>query len=163
MAGTDGDVLSRDAHRPLRSVVRQSRRKLDNLLQLGTAIIPIDFNTAFQHTTTGADFDVETDIILARWFRIRGILSLTPAHRACLLGEARRLVARLDDAVLPACLAEIPALFCGPAEAAHVQAFLGARRDRLHASVSTWWDKTVAPLHGFDDEALAMVIREHMR
>ena len=138
-------------------------RKPDNLLQLGTAMIPIDFNTAFQHTTTGGDFDGEADIMLARWFRIRGMLSLTPAHRACLLGEAQRLVARVDDAVLPACLAEIPAPFCDPAEAAHVQAFLGARRDRLQASVVTWWDKTVAPLHGFDDEALAMAIREHRR
>ena len=32
-------------------------RKPDNLLQRGTAMIPIDFNTAFQHTTTGGDFD----------------------------------------------------------------------------------------------------------
>jgi hypothetical protein len=46
---------------------------------------------------------------------------------------------------------------------AHVQAFLGARRDRLQVSVSTWGDNTVAPLYGFDGEALAMVIREHMR
>jgi hypothetical protein len=138
-------------------------RKPDNLLQLGTAIIPIDFNTAFQHTTTGGDFDGEADIMLARWFRIRGILSLTPAHRAWLLGEAKQMSERLDDAFIRACLAEIPTPFCDPVEAAHVQAFLGARRDRLHASISTWWDNTVAPLHGFDGEALAMVIREHMR
>jgi hypothetical protein len=138
-------------------------RKPDNLLQLGTDIILVDFNTAFQHTTTGGDFDEETDIILARWFRIRGMLSLTPAHRLCLLGEAQRIGERLDNAFIHACLVEIPAVFCDPAEAAHVQEFLMARRDRLHASVSTWWDRNVAPLHVFDAEALAMAIREHMR
>jgi len=138
-------------------------RKPDNLLQLGTAMIPIDFNTAFQHTTTWGDFDGETDIMLARWFRIRGMLSLTPAHRSWLLGEAKQMSERLDDAFLHVCLAEIPPAFCGPAEAAHVQAFLGARRDRLHASVATWWDNTVAPLHSFDSETLAMALREHRR
>jgi hypothetical protein len=138
-------------------------RKPDNLLQLGTDIIPVDFNTAFQHTTTGGDFNGETDIILARWFHIRGMLSLTPAHRSCLLGEAQRMSGRLDNAFIHACLAEIPPVFCAPAEAGHVQAFLVARRDRLQASVSTWWDNTVAPLHVFDDETLAMAIREHTR
>jgi hypothetical protein len=138
-------------------------RKPDNLLQLGTAMIPIDFNTAFQPTTTGGDFDAETDIILARWFRIHGMLSLTPAHRACLLGEAQRMSERVDTPFLHACLAEIPTPFCDPVEAAQVGHVLGTRRDRLHASVSTWWDQTVAPLHGFDNEALAMAIREHRR
>ena len=138
-------------------------RKPGNLLQLGTDIIPVDFNTAFQHATTGGDFDAETDLILARWFRIRGMLSLTPAHRSCLLGEAQRMSARLDDTFLHACLAEIPPPFCAPAEAAHVQAFLVARRDRLQASVSTWWNTNVAPLHVFDAETLAMAIREHTR
>ena len=138
-------------------------RKPGNLLQLGTDIIPVDFNTAFQYTTTGGDFDAETDVILARWFRIRGMLSLTPAHRSCLLGEAQRMSARLDDAFLHACLAEIPLPFCAPAEAAHVQAFLVERRDRLQVSVSTWWDTNVAPLHVFDNETLAMAIREHTR
>jgi hypothetical protein len=138
-------------------------RKPDNLLQLGTDIILVDFNTAFQHTTTGGNFDEETDIILARWFRIRGMLSLIPVHRLCLLGEAQRISERLDNALIHACLAEIPPAFCDPAEAAQVQEFLMARRDRLHASVSTWWDKTVAPLHVFDAEVLAMAMREHMR
>jgi hypothetical protein len=138
-------------------------RKPDNLLQLGTAMIPIDFNTAFQHTTTGGDFDGESDIMLARWFRICGILSLTPVHRGWLLGEAKQMSERLDDAFIHACVAEIPTPFCDPVEAAQVGNFLGARRDRLHASVSTWWDQTVAPLHGFDNEALALALREHRR
>jgi hypothetical protein len=132
-------------------------------LQLGTAIIPVDFNTAFQHTTTGGDFDAETDVILARWFRIRGMLSLTPTHRSDLLGEAQQMSARLDTAFLHACLAELPTPFCDPAEAEQVQEFLVARRDRLYAAVATWWDTTVTPLHVFDHEALAQAIREHMR
>jgi hypothetical protein len=86
-------------------------RKLDNLLQLGTDIIPIDFNVAFQEMTTGCDFDEETGMILARWFQIRGILSLTSAHRSLLLGEARQIAERLDDAFIRSCLAEIPPIF----------------------------------------------------
>jgi hypothetical protein len=138
-------------------------RKPDNLLQLGTAIIPVDFNTAFQHTTPGGDFEAETDVILARWFRIDGMLSLTPAHRAHLLGEAQQMRARLDTAFLHACLAELPTPFCAPAEAAQVQKFLVARRDRLPTAVATWWDTHVAPLHVFDHEALAQAMRAHRR
>ena len=138
-------------------------RKPDNLLQLGTEIIAIDFNTAFQKPGTDFDFDQETDIILARWFQIRGILTLTPAHRSLLLSEARQMVERLDDSFLHSCLAEIPTPFCGSAEAEKIQDFLAARRDQLHASVSTWWDKNVAPLHLFDNDVLKIAIREHTR
>ena len=136
-------------------------RKPDNLLQLGTEIIPIDFNTAFQKPRAGCDFDQEADIILARWLQIRGILALTPTHRALLLGEARRMVERLDDSYLHACLAEIATPFCDPAEAKQVRDFLIVRRDQLYTSVSTWWDRNVAPLHLFDDNALKAAIREH--
>ena len=138
-------------------------RKPDNLLQLGTEIIPVDFNTTFQITTTSCDFDQETDIILARWFQIRGMLSLKPTHRQLLVDEARRLVERLDDSFLHSCLAEIPTPFCDSAEAEQVWDFLASRRDRLHASVSSWWDKNIAPLHLFDDDALMIAIRQHTR
>jgi hypothetical protein len=138
-------------------------RKPDNLLQLGTDLIPIDFNTAFQTTTTDCDFDQEADIILARWFQIRGILSLRPAHRSLLLEETCRMVERLEDSFLHTCLAEIPTPFCGSVEAEQVRSFLIARRDRLHTSVSMWWDENVAPLHLFDDDTLKIAIRKHMR
>ncbi|MGK7895252.1 MAG: hypothetical protein AB4372_16925 [Xenococcus sp. (in: cyanobacteria)] len=138
-------------------------RKPDNLLQLGTEIIPIDFNTAFQKTTIGSDLDQEIDMILARWFQIRGILSLTPAHKSLLVGEVRWLFDHLDDSFLHACLAEIPTAFCTPPEIEQVRDFLVERRDRLHTSVSKWWEKNIAPLHAFGEEALAMAIREHTR
>ena len=138
-------------------------RKPDNLLQFGTEIIPIDFNTTFQITTTSWDFDQETEIILARWFQVRGILSLKPGHRSLLLEEARRMVEHLDDSFLNSCLAEIPAPFCDSAEIEKVWNFLVSRRDLLYASVSTWWDKNVAPLHLFDEDALMIAIREHTR
>ncbi len=138
-------------------------RKPDNLLQLGEELLPIDFNTAFEITLTDSDFDQEIDIILARWFRIRGVLALTLAHQSLLLGEAHWIVERLDDSFLHTCLAEIPAAFCDPAEAELVRDFLVARRDRLYASVSTWWNKTVAPLLVFDTEARTMAMREHTR
>ena len=135
-------------------------RKPDNLLQLGTEIIPIDFNTAFQ-ATTDADFDQETNIILARWFQIRGILSLKPPHQSLLLGEVRQMVERLDDSFLQACLADIPISFCTQEEVEQVRDFLMARRDQLYTSVSTWWEENVAPLHLFDEDALTIAIGEY--
>jgi hypothetical protein len=137
-------------------------RKADNLLQRGTDIIPVDFNTAFHLTTPGSDFDADTDVILARWFHIRGMLALTPTHRSCLLGEAQRLRARLVTAFLHACLAAIPPPFCDAAEAEQVQQFLVARRDRLPTAVAVWWDTNIAPLHGLDKEGLARAMRGHL-
>ena len=138
-------------------------RKPNHLLQHGALIIPIDFNTAFQLTSTVGTFKEEVDAIFARWFRIRNILSLTAAHRSVLLGEARRMVTLLDNSLLRACLAEIPRPFCGPTELEQVRTFLSARRDALCDSALKWWDENVAPLHVFDPEVLALTAREHIR
>ena len=171
-----------DATRPTRSVLAQMTitalgirialfdvlcqnhdRKPDNLLLCGTDIIPIDFNTAFQTTSRIDEVDHEVDMLLARWFKIHGILSLRPEHRTILLEQARQIAERLNEPTIRACAMQIPQDFCDPDEVELVCNSLTMRHSRLQSLVSAWWDKNVTPIHQFDSDALRTAIHGHLR
>ena len=126
-------------------VARNPDRRPENVLVLGDAVFPIDFNVAFNYAGDTAAW-CEMHSFVSRSFQLDGIGRLLAHNASIMIDEARRAEHLLTDAFLTHVLREIDRGFISGEERDALLVGLQRRRNALVATLQRWWDETITPL-----------------